>query len=323
MFKALYLENEQLLEAPTQEDVQRVFSAELPLWVQLSERDEASELLLSQVLHIHPLAVEDIWNDLQIPKVEDFDDYLQIIVHRIQDNCGIGEIRFDEVDILIGRHFVVTRAHHAHVLAHADREIRKNPKLLKKGPAFVAHAVLDRVVDEYLPYVDHYEEAIESIERDLAKAARSKHPGEFATRIFALTRALQRFRRFALQQEEVLARLARAEFDEIPKAARPFYGDVHDHFTRVTNLAEGSREVLSDMLSMYWSMQSTHMNEIMKTLTLMSTIMLPITFIAGVYGMNFEHMPELHWVAGYPSALLLMLAVAVSIVWYFRAKKWL
>ena len=323
MFKALYLENDQLLEAPTQEDVQRVFSAELPLWVQLSERDEASELLLSQVLHIHPLAVEDIWNDLQIPKVEDFDDYLQIIVHRIQDNCGIGEIRFDEVDILIGRHFVVTRAHHAHILAYADREIRKNPKLLKKGPAFVAHAVLDRVVDEYLPYVDHYEEAIESIERDLAKAARSKHPGEFATRIFALTRALQRFRRFALQQEEVLARLARAEFDEIPKAARPFYGDVHDHFTRVTNLAEGSREVLSDMLSMYWSMQSTHMNEIMKTLTLMSTIMLPITFIAGVYGMNFEHMPELHWVAGYPSALLLMLAVAVSIVWYFRAKKWL
>lgn len=323
MFKALYFENDKLLETASHTEVQRVVEAELPLWVQLFERDDASEELLAKVLHIHPLAVEDIWNDLQIPKVEDFEEYLQIIVHRIPENCGLGEVRFDEVDLLIGQHFVVTRAHEESILAHADATVRQNPKLMKKGPAFVAHAVLDHIVDEYLPYVDHYENAIEDIERDLASAARSKRPGEFASRIFTLTRALQRFRRFAMQQEEVLARLARAEFDEIPKAARPFFGDVHDHFTRVTMLAEGSREVLSDMLSMYWSMQSTHMNEIMKTLTLMSTIMLPITFIAGVYGMNFEHMPELHWTTGYPAALLLMLIVAVSIVAYFRARKWL
>lgn len=323
MYTALYLEDDRLLEANGLEHVQRVFDAGLPLWVQLFERDEPSEQLLARVLRIHPLAIEDVWNDLRIPKIEDFENCLQIIVHRIQENCPIGEICFDELDILIGRHFVVTRAHRGSLLAQAEADVRRNPKLLKKGPAFIAHVVLDRVVDEYLPYVDHYERAIESIERDLAKAARSKHPGEFATRIFALTRALQRFRRFALQQEEVLARLARAEFEEIPNEARPFYGDVHDHFTRVSNLAEGSREVLQDMLSMYWSMQSTHMNEIMKTLTLMSTIMLPLTFIAGVYGMNFAHMPELQWRAGYPAALLLMLTVAVSIVLYFRAKRWL
>lgn len=323
MFKALYLENNALLETSALDEVQRVVEAELPLWVQLTERAEDCESLLGKLLRIHPLAVEDIWNDLQIPKVEDFEEYLQIIVHRIHENCGLGEVRFDEVDVIIGAHFVVTRAHHESALAPAEVAVRANPKLMKKGPSFVAHAVLDRIVDEYLPYVDRYEKAISDIEGDLVQAARSRNPGEFATRIYGLTRALQRFRRFAMQQEEVLARLARAEFDEIPKAARPFFGDVHDHFTRVTMLADGSREVLTDMLSMYWSMQSTHMNEIMKTLTLMSTIMLPLTFIAGVYGMNFEFMPELHVRMGYPGALALMAIVAISIVAYFRAKKWL
>jgi magnesium transporter len=98
---------------------------------------------------------------------------------------------------------------------------------------------------------------------------------------------------------------------------------VHDHFSRVTSLAEGSREVLSGLLEVYWSMQSSHMNEVMKTLTLISTIFMPITFIAGVYGMNFAHMPELSWLYGYPAALGAMALVAVGIVLYFRAKKWL
>ena len=322
MFKALIIENEQLVEVSALDDLKRAIDAKLPLWLQLVERsDDADAALVA--LHVHTLAIEDVWNDLQIPKIEDFDEFLQIIVHRIHDNCGIGEVRFDEVDILIGQHFVVTRAHHASVTAEAEAALRRAPKMLAKGPAWVAHAVLDNVVDQYLPYVDHYEEAIESIERDLIKAAQSKHPGHFAARIFALTRALQRFRRFAMQQEEVLARLTRSEFDEIPKAARPFFGDVHDHFSRVTQLAEGSREVLSGLLEVYWSMQSSHMNEIMKTLTLISTIFMPITFVAGVYGMNFTHMPELSWLYGYPAALGLMLFIAVVIVLYFRAKKWL
>lgn len=322
MFTALYIKSEQLIQASSLDELRAAIDGECPIWVQLVDRDEDSDAALV-ALKIHSLAIEDVWNDLQIPKIEDFDEFLQIIVHRIHDNCGIGEVRFDEVDILVGLHFVVTRVHHAGVTAAAEAAVRRNPKLLAKGPAWVAHAVLDNVVDQYLPYVDHYEEAIESIERDLVKVAQSKRPGDFASRIFLLTRALQRFRRFAMQQEEVLARLARSEFDEIPKAARPFFGDVHDHFSRVTSLAEGSREVLSGLLEVYWSMQSSHMNEVMKTLTLISTIFMPITFVAGVYGMNFVHMPELGWLYGYPAALGLMGVIALGIVLYFRAKKWL
>ncbi len=322
MFTALYSKDEQLIQASSVDEVGRAIADGWPLWVQLVERDPDSDAVL-QALKIHPLAIEDVWNDLQIPKVEDFEDFLQIIVHRVHDHCGLGEVRFDEVDILVGRRFVVTRVHQASATAAAEAVVRRNPKLLAKGPAWVAHAVLDNVVDQYLPYVDHYEEAIESIERDLMKVAQSKRPGDFASRILLLTRALQRFRRFALQQEEVLARLTRSEFDEIPKAARPFFGDVHDHFSRVTSLAEGSREVLSGLLDVYWSMQSSHMNDVMKTLTLISTIFMPLTFVAGVYGMNFMHMPELGWRYGYPAALGLMAVIALWIVLYFRAKKWL
>ncbi len=322
MFKALTIQRERLVELETLDEVKHAIEAKQLLWVQLVERDADADAVL-QALNIHTLAIEDIWHDRQIPKIEDFEGFLQVIVHRVHDNCGIGEVRFEEVDILIGKHFVLTRAHHASVTADAEAALRRTPRMLAKGPAWVAHAVLDRVVDQYLPYVDHYEEAIEDIERDLTKAAQSKHPGNFAARIFSLTRALQRFRRFAMQQEEVLARLSRSEFDEIPKAARPFFGDVHDHFSRVSLLAEGSREVLSGLLEVYWSMQSSHMNEVMKTLTLISTIFMPLTFIVGVYGMNFVHMPELQWPLGYPLSLALMLVVVIAIVLYFRVKKWL
>ena len=127
----------------------------------------------------------------------------------------------------------------------------------------------------------------------------------------------------SIHQREILLRLSRGEIDEIPADALPFYRDVYDHFLRINDIAESYRDLVTSALEAYLSVQSNRMNEIMKTLTLMSTVMLPLTFIAGVYGMNFKHMPELDWIWGYPMALGVMAAVAGGILWWFRRRGWL
>jgi magnesium transporter len=127
----------------------------------------------------------------------------------------------------------------------------------------------------------------------------------------------------SIHQREILLRLSRGEIDELPADALPFYRDVYDHFLRINDIAEGYRDLVTSALDAYLSVQSNRMNEIMKTLTLISTVMLPLTFIVGLYGMNFKHMPELEWVWGYPAALLLMLVVAASILLWFRHRGWI
>jgi magnesium transporter len=141
-------------------------------------------------------------------------------------------------------------------------------------------------------------------------------------RILRYKRTLQHLRRMSIQQREIFLRLARGEFEEIPRETVPFFRDVYDHFLRINDLIESYRDVVTSALEAYLSVQSNRMNEVMKTLTMISTVMLPLTFIAGLYGMNFKHMPELDWVLGYPFALVLMAIIATGIMLYFRHKGW-
>jgi magnesium transporter len=138
-----------------------------------------------------------------------------------------------------------------------------------------------------------------------------------------IKRSLQMLRRVTIYQREILLRIVRAEFDEIPAELTPFYRDIYDHMARVTELVDSYRELTAGLLEAHFSIQSQQMNEIMKRLTLISKIMLPLTLIAGIYGMNFEHMPELKWADGYYFALGLMGVVAVGIIFYFKRKRWL
>ena len=201
-------------------------------------------------------------------------------------------------------------------------EILRNPRLLKKGPAWVAHAIMDRMVDEYMPLIDRFDEQIEGIETQILEGTQ-KSDRQVIPKIIRIKRSLQMLRRTTIYQREILLRLARAEFDEIPRELVPFYRDVYDHFARVTELVDSYRELVTSLLEAQFSMQSNRMNEIMKRLTIISTIMLPLSLVAGIYGMNFKHMPELEWLWGYPFALGLMLTIAISIVTWFRVKRWI
>lgn len=291
-----------------------------PTWIDLEgQSNEAVELL--QHVGLHPLTIEDIWVDNPGPKLDTFPTYLYVCAHTLKRTGD--ELHHCELDIIVTKSVVITHDNTHSVTAAIASELERSPRLLAKGPAWLAHAVLDRLVDAYLPIIDAFDDDIETLEDDVLAKAGTPEGTAVLTRILALKRSLQSLRRVSVHQRELLLRLSRGEFDVFPPDVLPYLRDVHDHFVRVGDLADSYRDLVTSALDAYLSVQSNRMNEIMKTLTLISTVMLPLTFIAGVYGMNFDHMPELKWNLGYPFALGLMAVVAVGAVVWFRKRRWL
>ena len=302
-------------------EVRDLLEREETFWIDTSSIDAPLHALLTDVLKLHPLAVEDILLDRPGPKVEDYGEYLYMVIHGVVcSGTDVERAGTVELDLVLSQRWLLTH-HRGQLRAPAEvaEEFARNGKVMERGPAFIAHAVIDRMVDLYLPLTEAFDEQIDALETDVVERTST----DIVPRIFRLKRALQRVRRTAMHQREVLQRLSRGEFEQIPERALPFFRDIHDHFVRVVDLAEGNRELLSAALDAYLSQTSNRMNEVMKTLALVSTIMLPLTFIAGVYGMNFDHMPELHWRYGYAFALGLMAVVGSGMARWFRHKKWL
>lgn len=292
-----------------------------PFWLDIDEDSPELREALTAGLGLHHLAVEDIFQERLNPKVEDYGDYLYIVLHGIAlEHDSPDDLRTVEIDLVLSSQWVVS--HHPKGLTAIGEvldECTRNLRLFDKGPGFIAHAIMDHAVDCYFPVIEAFDHEIDQIETAVVDNPQK----ELLQRIFKLKRSLQRLRRVAMHQREVLLRVSRGEFELIPEKSLPFFRDIHDHFVRVSDLAEGYREGLTGVLDAYLSVVSNRMNEVMKALTLTTTIMLPLTFIAGVYGMNFDHIPELHWRYGYPLALGLMLVVAFAMVAWFRSKRWL
>jgi magnesium transporter len=299
--------------------VRAAVAAQQTVWLHIGGEDIRTRELLIETFHVHPLAVDDLWQHSPLPKLADFDGFLHIVLHALDVDSTPENVRVCELDIFLSEKFVVTRCPDL----NADFDDARVRKLLEKGPAWLAHALADRVVDRYVPLLEQFDQRITELEAEVIKRAGTPQERTLVNRILGLKRSLQTVRRTSAHQREVLLHLSRGDYEEIPPKALPFYRHAYDHFLRISDLAEAHRESLGSLLDAFWSVQSNRMNEVMKRLTLMSTIMLPLTFIAGLYGMNFEAMPELHWRYGYPAALALMVLVAVSIVVWFKQKKWI
>lgn len=298
------------------------------IWIELERQSHDADVLLAETLKLHPLTIEDIWHQGSQPKIDDYPSYLYVVVH------GIGAARRNklelvEIDLVIGSTWLLTYDRDGLVSDDAGTALDHSPRMLGKGVAWMAHAVLDRIVDRYLPVIDQLDSDIDRLENDVIERAGTPRGRRVLERILSFKRMLQALRRTSIYQREILLKLSRGEYDEIPPDALPFYRDVYDHFLRVQDITEGYRDLVTSALDAYLSVQSNRMNEIVKALTLMSTVMLPLSFIAGLYGMNFKgekspyNMPELDWFYGYPFALGLMLAVAGGIVLWFRYKGWI
>jgi len=320
--EARILDGDKLRVTQDPGEIHAALEAKTMIWVELQQKDHACDVLLSQQLGLHPLTIEDIWATRSQPKLEQYDTYLYVIVHGIKQAEESHGIDLIELDIVIGDHYVITHDP-GHLTDRVRAELDRSPKLLAKGPGSLAHAILDSAVDRYLPVIDQLDIQIEQLENDVLRKAGTKQGPPILRKILRFKRMLLTLRRMSIHQREILLRLSRGEFELIPKELMPFYRDVYDHFLRVNDLVESYRDLVTSALEAYLSVQSNRMNEIMKQLTLVATVMLPITFIAGVYGMNFKHMPELEWWWGYWAALTLMgLIVVGSMIWFWR-KGWI
>lgn len=306
------------------DDVRAAYEAGATVWIDLDQKSAEAEAFLTETFHLHPLVIEDIWSDRSHPKVEEWDSYLYIIVHGVS-TCGHDglDVELAEIDLVVSERFVVTHSKGTRTVAAVRQDLARSPRLLKKGTIWLAHALLDHLVDLYQPVLDDFDDQVNALEDDVVAKAGTHEGPAVMTRIFKMKRSVQRIRRISLHQRDILMRLARGEFDLISPEVQPFFRDVLDHFVRVTDLTDSYREILMAALEAFLSVQSNRMNEVMKALTVMSTIMLPLTFIAGVYGMNFDYIPELHWRYGYAFALALMAGVAGAIILFFRRKRWL
>lgn len=292
------------------------------IWVDMESPTEEDERVLLDVFKFHPLTVEDCRENRHYPKIEEFEDYIYFIVHGVRAETSPERFNTIELDGFLGPNYVITYHHDMfRSINNVKQLLHTTPVACQRGPAFLLHQILDQVVDFYSPVLDDFDDRIDRLEDDIFKLKQPNN--EILSEIMDLKRSVLRLRRISVKQMDVLHRMSRGEFSLITEEMRPFYRDVHDHLVRVVDLAESYRDLISGSLEAYLSVVSNRLNEIMKVLTIFSAIMLPLTFIAGVYGMNFENMPELHSRYGYYTVWAIMLAVAIGMLLFFRRRGWI
>lgn len=291
------------------------------LWVDLGLEGHRENRLLSQTFGVHPLLVEDAFEDAVTPKCEVHEGLLYIVAHGIDPTRNqTQDLATEEVDLFLGERFLVTQRDQP--LPSVDATWRRcltEPGFLLKGPAYVAQSVLEELTDRWRPALNAIEDRLDEVEI----AVFGQHGPRLLTELIELQHGIQRLRRVARHQTNVLLRVSAANFERIPDEAAVFFRDVYDTAQQSCDRLDGFRETAASAMDAYLAVQSHRLNEIMRVLTLISTIMLPLTFVVGVYGMNFDHMPELHWAHGYAAVWGLMLVVAISLTALFRWKRWL
>jgi magnesium transporter len=292
------------------------------IWVDMEKPDETDERVLLDVFHFHPLTVEDCRENRHYPKVEEFNGYIYFIVHGVTANISPDRFNTIELDGFLGPNYVITYHHDMfRSINNVKQQLRTTPIACQRGAPFLLHQILDQIVDYYSPVLDDFDDRIDKLEDDIFTLRRPNN--EILSEIMDLKRSVLRLRRISGKQMDILHRMSRGEFSLIPEEMRPFYRDVYDHLVRVVDLAENYRDLISGSLEAYLSVVSNRLNEIMKVLTIFSAVMLPLTFIAGVYGMNFENMPELHSKYGYYAVWVLMAIVAVGMLLFFKRRGWI
>ena len=271
--------------------------------------------------NIHPLTLEDIVNTGQRPKIEDFEDYVYLVFKMLRFDEAAGHIASEQVSLILGPNYLISFQEAEGDVFNSVRErIRKGRgRIRKSGPDYLAHALIDGVVDHYFYILEKIGEKIEQLEERL----HVQPTPEILQAIHDLKREMIYFRKQVWPMREVLSTWQKTESSIVQEANKIYIRDVYDHTVQVIDTIESFRDIVSGMMDLYLSTVSNKMNEVMKVLTIMATIFIPLTFVAGIYGMNFKFMPELEWKWSYPLLWVLLIAIFLSMVLYFKRKRWL
>ena len=270
---------------------------------------------------LHPLVLEDILNTDQRPKLEDYGDYLYIVLRMLSSGRESGEINSEQVSLILGKNFVLSIQEGAEgdVFDPVRARIKNNKgQICKLGADYLAYSLIDAIVDNYFIILEKSAERIEILEESLIS-----DPGpETLQLLHHLKREMIYLRKSVWPLREVISAMQRRDSPLVHESTAYYLRDVYDHTIQVSDTIETFRDMLSGMLDIYLSSISNRMNAVMKVLTVIATIFMPLTWIAGIYGMNFKNMPELEWRWGYSAVWLLMLLVAGGMGVYFKKKKW-
>jgi magnesium transporter len=308
----------------TPADIKAVRKAWPVLWVDV--RGLASTAVISEIgalFDLHELSLEDVVNVHQRPKAEDYADHVFIVLRLPPDS---GDTAGEQVSLFVGRDFIISfQEREGDCFDPVRGRITSGARVRTRGPDYLAYALIDACVDAYFPRLEQLGERIEALEGEVMLSPTPMQLSE----LHAVKRELLLMRRAVWPAREMINALLRGESKFIDDQTLVFLRDVYDHTVQLMDVVETYREIASGLIDIYLSSQSTRLNEVMKFLTIIATIFIPLSFLASLWGMNFDreaspfNMPELGWYLGYPLALLFMAGVAGAMIGYFRFRKWL
>ena len=296
------------------------------VWIGLFEPDEPLLRKMQEEFGLHDLAIEDALAAHQRPKIERYEGSLFVVLRTAEIQDGTPRetctINYGEVHIFVGRNFILTVRHgYARSFTAVRARAESTPDLLKQGPAFALYVIMDFIVDQYFPILDALGEELETLEQRVLTEPFSRTS---MTQIYKLKRDLISLKRAVAPVIEMSARLQRFEDEDlIPMQTRPYFRDVYDHTLRINEMIDGLQDLLGTTMEAHLSLLSVSQNEDMRRLAAYAAIFAVATAIAGIYGMNFEYMPELRWVLGYPFALGLIVIACSLVYMRFKKAKWL
>ena len=275
---------------------------------------------LGNCFGLHALVLEDILNTEQRPKMDDFDTYLFLSLKMVYPDADYQTINYEQISLIIGSSYVISLQEVQKDVFDTVRERIRHAKgrIRKKGSDYLAHALIDLVVDQYFKILEELGEKIELLQDSVIE---NPEPSSLVV-IQGLKKEILFLRRSIWPLREIINTLTRGESDLIHEDTVIFLRDVYDHTIHIIETIETFRDMLSGILDIYMSNMSNRMNEVMKVLTIIATIFIPMTFIAGIYGMNFKYMPELEWFWSYPVLLLALLGMFLIMIFWFKRKKW-
>jgi magnesium transporter len=296
------------------------------LWVDFTgEEAKATEEILLTTFGFHPLAVDDALRETHVPKVDDWEKYLYIAMHAISYKSTSEDIDTIELDIFLGKNYIVT--HHDFPIKALDRVwdiCHKDIRYFKRGADHVLYEIADGLIVDYMQVVEALDEEIERVEDIIFDNASTK----IVQRIFTLKRTTLHLRRVLSPLREVLNKLARDDYDVIDARDRVYFRDVYDHLVRLHDISESLRDLVGGVLDTYLSVINNRMNDIMKTLTMITTIFMPISFLVGFYGMNFfqptsEHLMRWTGTAAFIVMMVVMIGTPILMFTWMRQRRWM
>jgi magnesium transporter len=283
-------------------------------WVDIDEPTEEEVQLLSTEFNFHPLAIEDCLEYVQRPKLDYYEGYHFLILHELNKI----DLEETEIDIFVSDHYVITFHIHKSPTVQLVLDNIMSDRRASKSPLHLTHRIIDELVDSYFPLIYRLEDELSDLEIDPLK----KQVNNAVERLYDIKSDLSKLRRTILPTRDLLYRILNSNRFKDISEHRIYFEDIHDHLMKLSDMIETNRDLASDIRESYFSLSSEKMNNIMKTLTIISSFFLPLTFIVGLYGMNFHYMPELAWKYGYLFILILMGFVTVLMYIFFKRKGW-